>query len=261
MRPGDYHLQVGTAGSTTLVLQTVLPALLTAEGETRLILEGGTHNPMAPPFEFLAEAFLPLVARMGPRVEATLVRPGFYPAGGGRVEVKVHPAPRLEPLMLLERGPIRAHRARALVSHLPLHVAERELAVVRDRLGLTEAECRVETVDGAGPGNALLVTFEAEAVTEVFVGFGERGRRAEAVAEAPCDEARAWLDAGVPVGPHLADQLLLPLSLAGGGAFRTLAPTAHTRTNAEVIRAFLEVPIAFEQAADGTWIVAVGRAG
>ena len=104
MRPGDYHLQVGTAGSTTLVLQTVLPALLTAEGETRLILKGGTHNPMAPPFEFLAGTFVPLVARLGPRVEATLVRPGSTPPAGGGWRSRCGRR-RASAAHLLERGP------------------------------------------------------------------------------------------------------------------------------------------------------------
>jgi RNA 3'-terminal phosphate cyclase (ATP) len=111
--PGEYRFAVGTAGSTTLVLQTVLPPLLVARGPSTLILEGGTHNPYAPPFDFLAKAFLPLVARMGPRVEAVLERPGFYPAGGGCIRVRVEPAPRLERLDLLERGEIhRPRRAR-----------------------------------------------------------------------------------------------------------------------------------------------------
>jgi RNA 3'-terminal phosphate cyclase (ATP) len=82
VRAGDYAFRVGTAGSATLVLQTVLPALLLAEGESTLTLEGGTHNPMAPPVDFLENAYLPLVNRLGPRVKVQLVRPGFYPAGG-----------------------------------------------------------------------------------------------------------------------------------------------------------------------------------
>ena len=94
--PGEYRFAVGSAGSATLVLQTVLPALLTASGPSQLVLEGGTHNPMAPPFDFLEKAFLPCIRRMGPRVEATLTRPGFYPAGGGAFEVAIEPVERLE---------------------------------------------------------------------------------------------------------------------------------------------------------------------
>ena len=92
MRPGEYHFDIGGAGSATLVLQTILPALLIADGPTNLILEGGTHNTWAPPFDFLEKAFLPLVNRMGPRVEVELEQHGFYPAGGGRYRVHIQPA-------------------------------------------------------------------------------------------------------------------------------------------------------------------------
>src|SRR5712675_2047994 len=81
--PGNYRFAVGTAGSATLVFQTVLPALLTASGHSTLTLEGGTHNPLAPPFDFLARSFTPLIHGMGPTVELELRTPGFFPAGGG----------------------------------------------------------------------------------------------------------------------------------------------------------------------------------
>jgi RNA 3'-terminal phosphate cyclase len=133
LRAGDYTFSVGTAGSATLVLQTVLPALVTADGPSRLVIEGGTHNPASPPFDFLDRTFLPLLARMGPRVCAKLERPGFYPAGGGRISVSIEPAP-LIPLVLERRGEIRACRARAIVANLPRLIAERELACLAKRL-------------------------------------------------------------------------------------------------------------------------------
>src|SRR5205814_3477523 len=109
--PGSYTFSVGSAGSATLVLQTVLPALLTATGRSTLVLEGGTHNPWAPPFDFLEKAFLPILNRMGPTVAATLERRGFYPAGGGRLQVSIEPAARLSPVELFVRGEVRATRA------------------------------------------------------------------------------------------------------------------------------------------------------
>ena len=121
---GDYAFAVGTAGSTTLVLQTVLPALLIADGKSQLILEGGTHNPFAPPFDFLEQAFLPLVNRMGPRVTAELERPGFYPAGGGRMRVTIEPAGELKKhLDIPSRGEVRGRRAKAVVANLPISIA------------------------------------------------------------------------------------------------------------------------------------------
>lgn len=237
---GDYTFAVGTAGSATLVLQTILPALLTAGGRSTVVLEGGTHNPQSPPFDFLARAFLPLLRRMGPVVEATLERPGFYPAGGGRFRVTVEPSARLTGFELLERGELRAAQARAIVASLPRSIAERELQVIARRTGWARDRLRAESIaDAVGPGNVVLVELESEHVTEVFTAFGERGVPAETVAERVAAETLDYLEAGVPVGEHLADQLLLPLAMAGGGAFRALAPSLHTRTQAEVIRTFL----------------------
>lgn len=257
--PGTYHFDVGTAGSATLVLQTVLPALLTASGPSTLVLEGGTHNPHAPPFDFLAEGFLPLLGRMGPRVTAVLERPGFFPAGGGRFRVTVEPAGALAPFDLLERGPITGRRARALVSNLPRTIAEREVKVVREELRWPHDSCEVvEHRRGRGPGNAVVVAVASEAVTEVFTGFGARGVPAEVVARRAVDDARRYLGADVPVGPYLADQLLLPFTQAGGGAFRTFPPSLHTRTNIDVIRQFTGVDIQVENHVDGSALIRVG---
>jgi RNA 3'-terminal phosphate cyclase (ATP) len=257
IRPGEYRFDIGTAGSTTLILQTVLPALLHASGPSRLTLEGGTHNPQAPPFDYLDRVFLPLLRRMGARVEAALERPGFYPAGGGRFSVTVDPPPRLSGLELLERGEIRRQRAVAMLSNLPRHVAERELKVVARETGWGPADLEVREVASPGPGNVLLLEVESEHVTEVFTGFGEKRVPAEAVAERALREMRRYLDAGVPVGEHLADQLLLPLALAGEGTFATLPLSLHATTQIDLIPRFLEVGIEVRE--EGGRVVVVVR--
>lgn len=242
--PGHYEFAVGTAGSTTLVLQTILLPRLLAAGPSTVVIDGGTHNTLAPPFDFLARAFVPLLKRMGAKMDLRLERLGFYPAGGGRIVAAIEPVGRLAPLTLSERGEVRQQRARALLSNLPQGIGIRELDVVRKRLGWPGDRLVIEAQDDApGPGNVLLLEVESEHVTEVFTGFGEPNVRAEAVAERVVAEARAYLRSGVPVGTHLADQLLLPLALAGGGSFITQPVTAHTTTNAEVIRRFLDIPI------------------
>lgn len=258
LRSGRYHFAVGTAGSCTLVLQTVLPALILADGPSEILLEGGTHNPNAPPFDFLAGAFLPLLNRMGPSVTAVLERPGFYPAGGGRIRVKVTPSRELLPLHLLQRGKVLTQTATAIVARLPRSIAEREIAVVREKLTWGE-DCLVvmEEPDSSGPGNVLVLAVASEFVTEIFTGFGELGVSAETVAGRTVKEVREYLASGVPVGRHLADQLLLPLALAGGGAFRTLAPTAHTITNIEVLRLFLALDIKVEQQDEQGWAISI----
>ena len=257
--PGNYRFAVGTAGSATLVLQTVLPSLLTSSGTSTLTLEGGTHNPLAPPFDFLARSFMPLIQRMGPSVELELRRPGFFPAGGGRFHARIEPVKKLSRLRLTDRGAIRGQRARVWLSKLSPDVAERELAVVREELRWRPEECSIENVaHPKGPGNALVLEIETEHVTEVFTGFGERGRPAEEVAQEAIEAARAWLEADVPVDEHLADQLLMPMTLAGGGSFRTTRPSLHSTTNATVIQRFLPVPIRFEQENKLVWRVSVG---
>lgn len=259
--PGEYNFPIGTAGSTMLVFQTILPPLMIADAPSTLTFEGGTHNVHAPPYEFIVKTFLPLVGRMGARVALELERYGFYPPGGGRVTAHVEPAGSLAPLELLARGRIHARRARALVVKLPPSIGERELAVVSERLGWGEAagdELRVETSQNAlSPGNVLTLEIESEHLSETFTGIGERGVRAETVAERAAEEARAYLEADAPVGEHLADQLLIPLALAGGGAYTTRRPSLHTTTNIEVIRLFLDVRITTEQAGGDVWKIEV----
>jgi RNA 3'-terminal phosphate cyclase (ATP) len=248
VKAGEYAFSIGTAGSTTLVLQTVLPALLTADGPSCLTLEGGTHNPHAPPIEFLEKAFLPLVNRMGPTVRVALERAGFYPAGGGRFVVNVEPAAKLLPLHLPERGEIKRRLAKAVVAALPGEIAKRELQRVEKMLGWTGDQLQIRQLpDEWGPGNLLTLEIESEHVTEVFTGFGMKAVTAEAVAEQAVQQARKYLAAKVPVGECLADQLLVPLVLAGGGSFMTQSPTRHTKTNIEVITRFVPVQIAMEE--------------
>ena len=255
---GAHTFAIGSAGSTTLVLQTVLPALLAADAPSTLVLEGGTHNPLAPPFEHLALAFLPLVSRMGPRVLATLERHGFHPAGGGRLRVDVTPTGPLTALDLLERGEVKRVSGIATVANLPASIAVREAASARAVLGGDTRSFRPEVLrEVQGPGNVMTVLVECDHVTEVFTAFGERAVRAEIVGERAAKEAKAYLDAGVPVGEHLADQLLLPMALAGRGSFRTLAPSSHTTTHAELLGKILGTRIAIERESEVVYRVSV----
>jgi RNA 3'-terminal phosphate cyclase (ATP) len=262
VRPGDYHFAIGTAGSATLVLQTVLWPLLVAPGRSRLVLEGGTHNPLAPCVDFMARSLVPLLREMGAAVELTLERAGFYPAGGGRMTVEIEGGRPLAPLHRLERGLLGRTSARALVSGLPVSIARRELEVVHERLQWSRRDLEVVRVEAHGPGNALLLELEHAGGTTVITAFGEKGVRAEEVAAKAVAEAQRFMAAGVPVDEHLADQLLVPLSLAGGGSFRTVEPSLHTRTNAEIVQRWLPVSIELTDEGSGVWQVSVRpRAG
>ena len=241
--PGEYKFSVGTAGSTTLVLQTALPALMLASKPSFLTLEGGTHNTAAPPYDFLAKTFVPLIDRLGARVQLELISAGFYPVGGGVMKVTIQPPAELHPLELTQRGELRGRAARALVANLPRNIAARELAVVAAKLSWPPSSLKIETVSSRGPGNVVLLEVESEHITEVFTGFGERGVRAETVAENVVLEARRYLASDVAVDEHLADQLLLPLALAKGGVFTTFPPSRHTQTNIDTIGRFLSTQI------------------
>ncbi len=255
---GEYTFSIGTAGSTTLVLQTILPALMLVEQPSKLVVEGGTHNPQAPTFEFLAGAYLPLVERMGPAVRAVLERPGFYPAGRGRFVVSIDPVASLSPFELLERGPIRERRVTARVAHLPRHIAEREVDTLAHKLRWDRScFCIEELTDVDGPGNVVIAELVAEHVTEVFSGFGQRGVSAETVAKRLGDEVSEYLMAEVPVGRHLADQLVLLMAVAGSGAFETLSPSSHLTTQVEVIRQFLGARVRLTPRENGAWLVEI----
>jgi RNA 3'-terminal phosphate cyclase (ATP) len=251
IRAGDYQFAIGTAGSTTLVLQTVLPALLTASSASTVRITGGTHNKACPPVDFLQRTYLPLVERMGPKVQLDLKRYGFYPRGGGEILVRVTPSPRLSPISLMERGVRKSGYAEAYISGIPMHVASRELEIVGKMLNWQAENLHIRGLSGEfGPGNALTITVEHEHITEVFTGFGEKGVSAESVAKRAVDAARSYLASEAAVGPHLADQLLLPMALAGSGEFTTMPVTQHFESHVGIIETFLSRQIVTQSVGD-----------
>lgn len=259
VRGGEYTFAIGSAGSTTLVFQTVvLPLLLRATTPSTLHLVGGTHNPMAPPVDFLQEAYLPALAKLGARIDLTFERYGFYPAGGGAWSATIHPTKTPSHVSFVERGDVRSRRATAVVARIPSSIAVRETTALATALAWESDDCRPLVVrDSHGPGNVLLAFVESEHVTEVFSGCGERGTPAEAVARRVAEDVTRYLGAGVPVGEYLADQLLLPMALGAGGVFRTLRPSTHFTTQVDLLRLFLDVEITVEEESDDVWRITV----
>ena len=256
--PGEYNFPIGTAGSTTLVVQTILPPLILASASSVVTLEGGTHNVHAPPFEFLEKTFLPIVNRMGAHARIELVRYGFYPPGGGRINVLIEPRTSQQRLDILERGAVRRRRACALVVKLAPAVGQRALDVVRKNLKWDDEELQLElSTNALSPNVVLTLEIESEHLTEVFTGVGERGVRVETIAERVCEEAARYIERGAPVGEHLADQLLIPFALAGGGSYITGPLTLHTTTNIEIVKMFLPVEIETERVDQDRWKVRV----
>lgn len=247
------EIDIGTAGSTTLLIQTVLVPAIARGKPLKVIVTGGTHNPMAPPFEFLDRVFAPHLRAMGADVTMTLDKHGFLPKGGGRIVVEIGPG-KLAPIEILTGGEIVARRVTAIVAGLPRHIAEREIACAQERL--KDPTCEIREFGQDGPHNLFMAEVElASGVRELATAHGKKGYPAEDVADDALDALEDFLEAEVPVGEHLADQLLLPLAVAGGGRFRCADLSLHASTNIDTIRTFLDVQIRTEKHAGGVDVI------
>lgn len=256
---GEHVVDIGSAGSVPLVLQTIALPLALANAASRIVVRGGTHARQAPPYPFLEQAWLPLVRRMGARIDLELVSSGFYPAGGGEVVMTVHPSQALSPLHLGDPVVSSMLRVRAIVSGLSEEIARREVAAAMELLPGEAVETSTAVVESPGKGNAawLVARDEATSVSNVFAGVGEIGVRAEEVGHAVARAFLAWRSSGASVEGHLADQLMLPIALAGEGSFTCSELTLHSRTNIEVIRAFTGHRLRALDLGDGRFRVAL----
>jgi RNA 3'-terminal phosphate cyclase (ATP) len=264
---GAYHFRIGTAGSASLVLQTLLPALMISDSPSVIVVEGGTHNDFAPPFEFLQKTFIPLVNRLGPKIKLTLEKYGFYPAGGGELRAEIQPVTCLKAFDILERGEFTRRSITACVASLPMHIAEREVDVLRRGLDWDESEARCESVRAKCLGNYLWIELESKCLTEVITGFGRVQLRAELVAREALKEVREYIKSEAAVGTYLADQWMLPLAISawqsrnqgvrGGGVFRTQPLSLHSLTHLQIIERFLEIKATVEELNGGVHAVRI----
>jgi RNA 3'-terminal phosphate cyclase (ATP) len=241
IRPGDYHFAIGSGGSTSLVLQTLLPALWSGSAPSSVVIEGGTHNPMAPPFDFLARCYQPQLQRMGVAIELELEQHGFMQAGGGRVKAKVQPVQKWQALALTQRGEEMCRSVQVISAHLPSEIPQRILHGANRELSWPAEACTISEVVSSGPGAALMIAVEFAQVTELSTSIAQMGRTAEAVATRAAKGMNSYLASAAPAGVHLADQLLLPMALSGGGLMHTLPLSDHSRTNMALIAQFLPV--------------------
>src|SRR5437870_2678898 len=250
VKSGKYHFAIGTAGATGLVLHTVyLPLALRGTGPSELVLEGGTHVQTSPCVHFLDTTWRAYMELVGIQIRLRLTRPGFYPRGGGRVDVTVQPCSQLRGLQLLERRPATKVTGISAVAGLPDDIARRQARRASNRLRDSEldVDIREETWSG-GPGTVLTLTVDTQPAPTMFFGLGARGKRAERVADEAVDQVSDYLAASpAAVDPHSADQIVLPLALAEGpSAFTVTAVTSHLLTNIAVIQQFIEREITCE---------------
>jgi RNA 3'-terminal phosphate cyclase (ATP) len=258
-RAGTYSLSIGTAGSTLLVLQTLLPVLASAPGRSELVIQGGTHNPMAPPAHFVTSCYLPALHGLGFRASLRIERHGFYPEGGGEVSALVEPwrGPG-RALVLDEEADWQDPEGLVLIANLPAHVAERESRVLVRELGIGQQRVKIEILPGdQGPGNVVMVSLRSARRTALFISFGRPGKRAEVVARQAARAAMEFGESRAAVDPFLADQILLPAALAAGCRFTTSAVTDHTRTHAELLKRFLLVDVSIEELPSGNFLITV----
>jgi len=248
VRPGDYRFDIGTAGATSLVLQTLLLPLALADGNSTVIIHGGTHVPWSPCYHYLDWQWRPMLGRLGIPFELDMPLAGFYPRGGGELLARIPGGARPGGLSLTERGALRAIRGLSAVAQLPLEIAERQrdqaLRRLRPMLPELSPDLAITELPSHTPGTLLLLLAEFDAGQACCFALGARGKRAERVADEAVHELAAVLHSDAPIDPWLADQLLLPLALADGpSTLRTAVATSHLLTNAAVIRLFLPVDI------------------
>jgi RNA 3'-phosphate cyclase len=224
-----------------------LKQIVCVKGTGRRIA-GGTHNPMAPPVQFLQRAWCPRLAEMGARIDIVLERFGFYPAGGGVAIARVAPCAALRPRTWMTRGERRAAYAEAFVAGIPGRIAQRELECVGRAMNWGEDQLLIRGLPAdQGPGNALMLTLDYDHATEVFTAFGEKAVTSEQVARQVVQRTSQYLMSRAAFGEYLADQMMLPLALAGGGGFTLDEVSMHARTNAQVIETFLPVRFTFDR--------------
>lgn len=240
---GFYRFDIGTAGATSLVLQTVILPLTRVEDSamaSTVAVTGGTHVPWSPPYHYLQLNWVPALDQMGLDVRLVLKRAGFYPPGGGRVQAAVRPGAGIRPLHWPERGRLLGVRGVSGIAGLPDHISERQRRQALRRLrSFKPVEIEIQRLEARSAGTFLLLQAEFEHGRACFSALGKKGLPAEEVANLAVDELSAFLETGAAVDRYLADQLLLPLAFAGGPSlFTTERVTSHLLTNAAVIEAF-----------------------
>ncbi len=248
VRSGDYHFDIGSAGSASLVIQTILPALFLAEKPSTVTVTGGTHNPLAPPFDFLNETFLPAIATAGFHGVSKLIKHGFFPAGGGKITFNIQPW-RQQPQHIIDlcqpSEQFQIH-ARIYTAKLPARVAQRQRKLLlQSGLNIQNAE-HIEVANSNGPGNCVMIRLCGSERTTVFTAFGMRGKPSEEVISEVVSLAEDFLANDAAIDRFLADQLLIYTAIAKAGSFTTNELSSHLQTNMEVIKKFLPVNFSVE---------------
>ena len=249
VKSGDYLFDIGTAGSTSLLLQTIILPLIFAKGRSSLSLRGGTHVPFSPPFHYISEVFIPILKKLGINIETRIESYGFYPKGGGKVRVEISPSIKIKGMKFLERGEIKKLRGISGVGNLPLSIAERQKDTALKVLASEGLKAEIETLSVLTPGQGTFMFLGAE-TDHCLAGFsslGERGKRAESVGEEAAKNFLSYYSTSSCLDHHMADQIVLYLAIAQEESSLTISEISdHLLTNLWVIDKFLDIQYVIE---------------
>lgn len=244
VKAGDYYFDIGTAGSTSLLLQTILPPLIFANNRSSLTLKGGTHVPLSPPFHYIKKIFISVINKLGTKVKARIESYGFYPKGGGKIHAEIEPVKEIGAINYSERGRFKKVHGFSGVGNLPLSIAERQKNAVVAILAAQGINVQIETISVSTPGQGTFIFLEVETENCLagFSSLGERGKKAELVGEEVAKEFLSYYSASVCLDRHLADQVILYLAASKGeSSFTTMEISGHLLTNLWVIEKFLDI--------------------
>ena len=257
---GDYHFAIGSAGSVTLIAQTVIPALLCANVPSHVVIEGGTHTDQSPIFEFFDRVYLPALRKMGADITAKMESIGFYPAGGGKIVLDIQPVKMWNRFECMQAGSLKRSMLIVMGFGISKQIMEDEVTIFKEKLEVKDGfRHESQEVKSHGPGNVLYAQMEYENITELFSICGAFNVSRREVGERVAGMVNKYLMLNVPVGRFLADQLLLPMAIGAGGKYLTAPPTKHTQTNIEVIRKFLNTDIELENRKNETYVIEVKK--
>ncbi len=246
---GNFRFDIGTAGSTSLVLQTLYLPLSFSEGASTLTIIGGTHVAWSPTFDYIKNCWVYFMERIGLKIKVEMKKAGFYPHGGGEIKAVISPTDEIKPIKLIERGELLKIQVYSAHTNLTDEVAQRQAKTaekILKRYG--KIEVIIDELKSRSKNTTIAITGIFENAVCCYTNLGERGKRAEVVAEEACEKFIKFISSDAVIDEHMADQILLPLSIAGGiSEFKTPRITNHLLTNIETIKKFIGVDFEIEE--------------
>lgn len=241
IRPGKYVFDIKTAGSCSLVFQTLMP-LIFGDKPSDVTIRGGTHVPFSPPYHYISSIFLPTLSRLGINIDSSIRTYGYYPKGGGEVNFHIFPAEKITGINLASRGGLRSISLMSGVSGLPISIAERQKDSAMGLLSALSADGEVMEAPSPGQGTFVFLKAEYENSAAGFASLGKKGKPAEKVGREAAEEFMDFHSTSACIDPYLADQIVIYLGLAGeNSSFTTSRITRHLLTNLGVIEKFLNI--------------------